>query len=56
MNNDKNKIQIVTLLLVLYYVIISWIMHRNGFEHTESLFYSEKLNNKSERGRLNLIF
>ena len=43
MNNDKNKIQIVTLLLVLYYVIISWIMHRNGFEHTESLFYSEKL-------------
>ncbi len=43
MKQQKNYMLIYTLLLVLYYIIISWIFHRNGFEHTESLFYSEKL-------------
>ncbi len=43
MIKEGNRIQLLTLLLVFYYVILSWILHRNGFEHTESLFYSEKL-------------
>ncbi|MBN8664254.1 MAG: hypothetical protein J0L83_06775 [Chitinophagales bacterium] len=29
--------------MVLYYVCITWIVHRSGYEHTESLFYAEKL-------------
>jgi len=43
MKQQKNFISISTLFLVLYYIIIAWIFHRNGFEHSESLFYSEKL-------------
>ena len=43
MKQEKYYMLIYTLLIVLYYIIISWIFHRNGFEHTESLFYSEKL-------------
>jgi len=43
MKQQKNYTLIYTLLIVLYYILTSWVFHRNGFEHTESLFYSEKL-------------
>lgn len=43
MKRQNEYILICTLLMVLYYILLSWIFHRNGFEHSESLFYSEKL-------------
>jgi hypothetical protein len=39
----NGHIRILSLLLVFYYVIAAWLFHRNGFEHTEALFYAEKL-------------
>ncbi|MBH2005419.1 MAG: hypothetical protein I8H66_12080 [Sphingobacteriia bacterium] len=43
MRLSNPQIRIGSLLLVLYYVIAAWLFHRNGFEHTEALFYAEKL-------------
>jgi hypothetical protein len=33
----------MSLLLVIYYVVLSWLLNRIGFEHSERLFYAEKL-------------
>ena len=35
--------KILTVLLMAYYVLISWLLKRHGFEHSSGLFYSEKL-------------
>ncbi|MDD2792962.1 MAG: hypothetical protein PHD73_07270 [Sediminibacterium sp.] len=43
MRLSNAQIRIGSLLLVFYYVIAAWLFHRNGFEHTEALFYAEKL-------------
>ncbi|MBL7759186.1 MAG: hypothetical protein JNK08_00670 [Sediminibacterium sp.] len=43
MSLSNAQIRIGSLLLVLYYVIAAWLFHRNGFEHSEALFYTEKL-------------
>ena len=32
----------LAILLLTYYLILSWILHRTGYEHSESLFLAEK--------------
>ena len=32
----------LAILLLSYYLILSWVLHRTGFEHSESLFLAEK--------------
>ena len=39
----KNLTKILTILLIVFYVIIAWLLKRDGFEHSSGLFYSEKL-------------
>lgn len=39
----KNLIKILTIILIAYYIGISWLLKRHGFEHPSGLFYSEKL-------------
>ncbi|MDP1842608.1 MAG: hypothetical protein Q8K64_04235 [Sediminibacterium sp.] len=43
MRISNSQIRIVSLLLVFYYIIMAWLLHRSGYEHSESLFYAEKL-------------
>lgn len=43
MKNSKLIIRIFTLLLLVYYMLLAWLTHRTGFEHSEALFYSEKV-------------
>ncbi len=43
MRISNNQIRIVTLLLIFYYIVFAWLLHRSGYEHSESLFYAEKL-------------
>lgn len=43
MKLTNNQLRIISLLLVLHYVVLAWLFHRNGYEHTERLFYAEKL-------------
>ena len=33
----------LALALLVYYLIMSWILHRTGYEHSENLFIAEKL-------------
>lgn len=33
---------LLAILLLCYYLILSWILHRQGYEHSESLFLAEK--------------
>ncbi|MBY0480187.1 MAG: hypothetical protein K2Q21_02430 [Chitinophagaceae bacterium] len=40
---SKHLIKILTVLLIAYYIGISWLLKRHGFEHSSGLFYSEKL-------------
>ena len=37
------RIRILSLLLVIYYLALAWIFNRAGFEHSERLFYAEKI-------------
>jgi hypothetical protein len=39
----KQLIKILTIILITYYIVISWLLKRHGFEHSSGLFYSEKL-------------
>jgi hypothetical protein len=39
----KQLPKILTIFLILFYVLISWLLKRHGFEHSSGLFYSEKL-------------
>jgi hypothetical protein len=32
----------LALMLLSYYLVLSWVMHRNGFQHSEALFLAEK--------------
>jgi len=32
----------LAILLLSYYLILSWVLHRTGYEHSESLFLAEK--------------
>lgn len=43
MHISAKQLRLVSLMLVLYYVIIAWVFQRNGFEHTERLFFTQKL-------------
>ncbi|MCG9900904.1 MAG: hypothetical protein MH132_12945 [Hydrotalea sp.] len=36
-------IRILSLMMVVYYLFLSWVTHRAGFDHSEALFLSEKL-------------
>lgn len=40
---SKHSTKILTIFLVAYYIGISWLLKRHGFEHSSGLFYSEKL-------------
>jgi len=33
---------LLAILLLTYYIVLSWIMHRTGYEHSEALFLAEK--------------
>lgn len=33
----------LALALLVYYLVMSWIVHRTGYEHSENLFIAEKL-------------
>jgi len=33
---------LLAIILLTYYIIIAWILHRSGYEHSESLFLAEK--------------
>jgi hypothetical protein len=33
----------MALFLLIYYVFISWALHRSGFEHSEAMFTAEKI-------------
>lgn len=39
----KQLPKILTVILIAYYVCISWLLKRHGFEHSSGLFFSEKL-------------
>lgn len=43
MKSNSRHIKIASLLLVVYYLVVAWVLFRSGFEHTERLFYAEKL-------------
>ncbi|MBX9734686.1 MAG: hypothetical protein K2X37_11550, partial [Chitinophagaceae bacterium] len=43
MKSKSQHIRIASLLLVVYYLVVAWLLFRSGFEHTERLFYAEKL-------------
>lgn len=43
MKFTSQQIRVMSLLLVIYYVVLSWLLNRIGFEHSERLFYAEKL-------------
>ncbi|MBC7650991.1 MAG: hypothetical protein H7101_04515, partial [Deinococcales bacterium] len=34
---------VLALALLMYYLIMSWIVHRTGYEHSENLFIAEKI-------------
>ena len=34
---------VLALALLMYYLIMSWILHRTGYEHSENLFVAEKI-------------
>lgn len=34
---------VLALALLMYYLIMSWILHRTGYEHSENLFIAEKI-------------
>ncbi|MBS1578678.1 MAG: hypothetical protein JST29_03420 [Bacteroidetes bacterium] len=31
------------LFMLVYYILIAWIIHRTGYEHSEALFHAEKI-------------
>ena len=33
---------LLAILLLSYYLILAWVLHRTGYEHSESLFLAEK--------------
>lgn len=39
----SQQLRIVSLLLVIYYLFLAWMFNRTGYEHSERLFYAEKL-------------
>lgn len=43
MKFKTQQIRVMSLLLVIYYVVLAWLFNRTGFEHSERLFYAEKL-------------
>ena len=44
MNFLKKYIAIfIALFLMVYYILISWVLHRTGFEHSEAMFIAEKI-------------
>ena len=34
---------LVALFLLVYYIILSWMLHRTGYEHSEAMFVAEKI-------------
>lgn len=33
----------IALFLMVYYLIVSWVLHRTGYEHSEAMFIAEKI-------------
>lgn len=33
----------LALIILAYYLILAWVLHRSGYEHSESLFLAEKI-------------
>ncbi len=46
---------VLALALLMYYLIMSWIVHRTGYEHSENLFIAEKLKVLFESDENNLL-
>ncbi len=40
---DKYINGFLALVLLVFYLIMSWILHRTGYEHSENLFIAEKI-------------
>ncbi len=46
---------VLALALLMYYLIMSWILHRTGYEHSENLFIAEKIKILFESDEGNLL-
>jgi hypothetical protein len=46
---------VLALALLMYYLIMSWILHRTGYEHSENLFIAEKIKVLLESDEGNLL-
>ncbi len=33
----------IALFLMVYYILVSWVLHRTGYEHSEAMFIAEKI-------------
>lgn len=33
----------ISLFLLVYYIVVAWMIHRTGYEHSEAMFISEKI-------------
>ena len=33
----------LAILLLVFYLVLSWILHRTGYEHSENIFIAEKI-------------
>jgi len=40
---DKYINGFLALVLLVFYLLLAWILHRSGYEHSENLFIAEKI-------------
>jgi hypothetical protein len=45
----------LSITLLVYYLILSWILHRSGYEHSENLFIAEKIKILFDSSENNLV-
>lgn len=39
----KHICELTFIFMLCYYIVLSWIVHRTGYEHSEALFHAEKI-------------
>ena len=45
----------LAIVLLVFYLIMSWILHRTGYEHPESVFIAEKIKLLFDSSENNLV-
>jgi len=45
----------LSIALLVYYIMLSWILHRSGYEHSENLFIAEKIKILFDSNENNLV-